>query len=123
MSFSSNNSLSADIASDTSGNIFSSKLRRLKIQENVLAANVNKCFILNSDENDGQDKYQNDIKLKKYFTKLKAKFREVKHLFEEITLKTNDPESFENTGDFFNFPCYNNTIFIIILIDLQVDLF
>lgn len=101
MSFSSNNSLSADIASDTSGNIFSSKLRRLKIQENVLAANVNKCFILNSDENDGHDKYQNNINLKKYFTKLKDKFRELKHLFEEITLKTNDPESFENTGDFF----------------------
>lgn len=99
MILSSHNSLSTDNASDTSGNFFSSKLRRLKIQENVLAANVNKCFLQNSDENDGHDRYQNDLQLKKYFTRLKDKFREVKHLFEEITLKTNDHESFGNTGE------------------------
>ncbi|XP_069361437.1 coiled-coil domain-containing protein 112-like [Maniola hyperantus] len=87
MNSSSNNSLTSDIARD---NCLSSKLRRLKIQENVLSANVNKCFLLNAEEIDEKIKYDSDIKLKKYFSVLKDKYREIKHLFEDITLKTND---------------------------------
>lgn len=96
MNSSSNNSLTSDNAPN---NCLNSKLRRLKIQESVLSATVNKCFLLNAEEIDEKIKYDSDMQLKKYFSTLKEKFREVKHLFEDITLKTND-QYMEKSGKF-----------------------
>ncbi|XP_052743755.1 uncharacterized protein LOC112045182 isoform X2 [Bicyclus anynana] len=95
MSSLSSNSVSS--RGSISDNNFSSQLRRLKIQESVLSANVNKCFLLNSEENDGFKKNNNNTLMKKYISNLKDNFQEVKNLFEEIALQTNDQQTFENT--------------------------
>lgn len=81
----------------TKNNSSISKLRRLKIQENILSANLINSF-RNVVECNVNIHNNNDCDVKKYLTSLRDSYDEIKNLFEDIKDKTNFNEDLERFG-------------------------
>lgn len=72
------------------------KLRRFKIQEEILTASINKNTLKCDLEEYG---YKESVELRNYLQKIKKSYLEIKSLFQDVKAITKDRESLKNTGN------------------------
>lgn len=80
-----------------SGDDFRARMRRLKIQESVLMANVKNSLVKCPDYKEYYE-HGNELTFKKFCVHLKNSFIEIKNLFEDIRIKTNLQDSLDKIG-------------------------
>ena len=91
---------SSTIASDCPSNKSTnfSKLRRLKIQQNVLSANLQQSLCSLQECCGDINNNDNNIEINKYKLKLKESYNEINFLYEEIKTRTNVTGNLDKFG-------------------------